>query len=137
VRENGGGLKAGSALAAAEKAAAAARTSNGVGGRVSAARTSNGAGGGGFARRQEKGDEEAIGFEMRIFFTCGARGEVKMSAGGDSGGAKMELFFLDEEGLAVMEGLAEDLAGLDGCRENVRKDIVSGHIIINWEWHAA
>jgi hypothetical protein len=110
VRENGGGLMAGSALAAAEKAAAAARTSNEA---VDA----------GCARRDE---EETIDFEMIIFLTCGVRGEVKLSAGGDSGGAKMELFFL-----------AEDLAGLDGCRENVRKDIVSGQIIINWEWHAA
>ena len=114
MRENGGGLKAGSALAAAEKAAAAARTSNEA---VDA----------GCARREEEGDEEeTIDFEMIIFLTCGVRGEVKLSAGGDSGGAKMELFFL-----------VEDLAGLDGCRENVRKDIVSGQIIINWEWHAA
>ncbi len=102
MRENGGGLKAGSALAAAEKAAAAARTSNGA---VDV----------GCARREEEEDEDAIDFEMRIFFACGARGEVKLSAGGDSGGAKMELFFLNEEGLAVVEGLAS-LEGLDGCR---------------------
>ena len=100
MRENGGGLKAGSALAAAEKAAAAARTSNEA---VDA----------GCARREEEGDEEeTIDFEMIIFLTCGVRGEVKLSAGGDSGGAKMELFFLEDEAM----GLAEDLAGLDGCR---------------------